>query len=147
MQADKVVAISNMNMKKAVARDVFEDYKFFAEHNRTLEHSIGFEVIKRDKADRRVILEYKLWEYSTLTSWGANEETPLIYLKDTNNLAQRIETLEKMYKMHYSPDRMMKIERALEALTNGQVKFSNPTGTKPQPNFAKILEGLDTLGI
>lgn len=145
---DRVIAISNMNMKKDIAKDVFEDYKFFAEHNRTLEHSIGFEVIKRDKTDRRIILEYKLWEYSTLTSWGANEETPLLYLKDTNNLAQRIDALEKMYRMHYTPERMRKIEKALEALTNGQVKFDDPTVTKPQPNLAKILEGLDdTLGI
>jgi len=147
LQGDKVIAISSMNLKKSVARDVFEDYKFFAEHNRTLEHSIGFEIIKRDKTDKRIILEYKLWEYSTLTSWGANQETPLMYLKDSNNLAQRIDILEKMYKMHYTPERMRKIEKVLEALTGGQVSFNDPTIMKPQPDLAKILEGLDTLVI
>jgi len=146
-QGNKLVAVSSMNMKKAVARDAFEDYKFFAENDRTLEHSIGFEVIKRDKTDRRIILEYKLWEYSTLTSWGANKETPLLYLKDANNLAQRLDNLEKMLKMNYTPERMRRIEKALEALTDGQVEFQDPTITKPQPNLAKILEGFDTLGV
>ncbi len=147
MQGDKLVALSLMNMSKQVARDVFEDYKFFAENDRTLEHSIGFEVIKRDKTDKRIILEYKLWEYSTLTSWGANKDTPLMYLKETNNIAQRMEALEKMLKMNYSPDRMRKIEKALEALTDGEVTFDEPPVTKPPFDLAKLLEGLDSLKV
>jgi phage head maturation protease len=142
---EKIVAISQLNMSKQLTRDVFEDYKFFAENNRTLEHSIGFEVIKRDKEDRRVILEYRLWEYSTLYSWGANEHTPMVYLKESGNLAQRIDTLERMLKMNYSPDRMRKIEKAIESLTDGAVSFGAPTVTEPAKAFAKIAQALDSL--
>ena len=30
-----------LNMKKEVSRDTYEDYKLYAEHGRTLEHSVG----------------------------------------------------------------------------------------------------------
>ncbi len=142
---EKIVAISQLNMSKQLTRDVFEDYKFFAENNRTLEHSIGFEVIKRDKEDRRVILEYRLWEYSTLYSWGANENTPMVYLKESGNLAQRIDTLERMLKMNYSPERIQKIEKAIESLSGGEVSFGTTTPVEPARAFAKISQALDSL--
>lgn len=45
------------------------------------EHSVGFNTIKRDKSDKRVITEAKLWEGSILQTWGANSNTPLLYAK------------------------------------------------------------------
>ena len=42
-------------------------------HGLNAELSIGYEVIKRDEKNRSIITEYKLYEYSFLTSWAANE--------------------------------------------------------------------------
>jgi len=81
-----LMAISQMNMEKILAKDVFSDYKLFAEHNRTLEHSIRVRAIKRDPSDEKRVLEWKLWEYSTLYGWGANPETPMIDIKDLSDL-------------------------------------------------------------
>ena len=45
------------------------------------EHSVGFNTIKRDKSDKRIITEAKLWEGSILQTWGANSNTPVLYVK------------------------------------------------------------------
>jgi len=81
------VAVSQLNLEKQLSRDVFADYKLFAKHNRTLEHSIRVFAIKRDPEDERKVLEWKLhMEYSTVYGWGANSETPLIGIKDMSEI-------------------------------------------------------------
>ena len=106
-----LLSVSQFNMKKEIARDTFEDYKLYAEHGRSLEHSFGFDIIKRDTKDERIITEYKLWEQTTLTSWGANEHTPLVDLKgkDVTTIEDAIGLVDVMLKYKYS-------ERKLEAL-------------------------------
>ncbi len=89
---DQAIAVSQLNLEKQSVRDVFSDYKFFAEHGRSLEHSIGFSVIKtqvNEDINGIDITELKLWEYSTVTL-GANSNTPLLDMKDLS-----IEDLEK----------------------------------------------------
>ena len=44
------------------------------------EHSVGIDVMKRDDSDQAIILEARLWEYSTVT-WGANPLTPTVSVK------------------------------------------------------------------
>src|SRR5258708_4496450 len=38
--------LGQINMKKQLGRDVYEDYKLYAEYGKSLEHSIGVEAIK-----------------------------------------------------------------------------------------------------
>jgi HK97 family phage prohead protease len=55
--------LGQINMKKQLGKDVYEDYKLYAEHNKSLEHSIGVNAIKKeDKGDVRRVFEWKLWE-------------------------------------------------------------------------------------
>ncbi len=63
--------VSQLNLKKQIGRDTLEDYKLFAECGRTLEHSIEVRAMKRDGEDRRKVLQWKMFEFSTLTSWEA----------------------------------------------------------------------------
>lgn len=86
------VAVSQLNIRKQLGKDVFEDYKLFAEHGKTLQHSVRVMPVKfeeeRDK-DRTVrkVSEWKLvMEYSTLYGWGANQQTPLIDIKSLSDL-------------------------------------------------------------
>ena len=81
-----LLTTSQMNMSKQVVKDVFADYKLFAEHNKSLEHSVRVQDVKRDTKDERLVLEWKLWEYSTLYSWGSNENTPLMNIKSMDDL-------------------------------------------------------------
>jgi HK97 family phage prohead protease len=84
------IAVSQLNMNKELGRDVFEDYRLYAENDKSLEHSIRVNAIKRDSEDERKVLEWKLWEYSTLYGWGANSETPLIDIKGIEDLEMMI---------------------------------------------------------
>ena len=80
----KMTAAFNMN--KQISRETYEDYKLYAEYGKTLEHSIGVDAVKRDKSDNRKVLEWKLWEFSTLTNWGSNANTPLIDIKSIESM-------------------------------------------------------------
>jgi len=89
------IAISKLNIDEdnPLARTVFSNYKFAAEMGRTLEHSIRVRAIKRDTADERKVLEWKLIiEYSTLYGWGSNPQTPLIDIKSINDLELMIKS-------------------------------------------------------
>ena len=44
------------------------------------EHSVGIDVLQRDEVDQAIILEARLWEYSSVT-WGANALTPTVSVK------------------------------------------------------------------
>ncbi|MFA5457630.1 MAG: HK97 family phage prohead protease [Synergistaceae bacterium] len=81
-----VLTTSKMNIKKQIVRDVYEDYILFKENNRSLEHSVRVNPIKRDKQDPRLVTEWRLWEYSTLAAWGANSQTPLLGIKNLSDL-------------------------------------------------------------
>jgi HK97 family phage prohead protease len=81
-----LLVTSQMNLKKQSVRDVYEDYKLFKEHDRTLEHSVRVNAIKRDPNNEKMVTEWLLWEYSTLYGWGANSETPLVNIKSLDDL-------------------------------------------------------------
>jgi len=107
---------SAMNLKKDLAKDVFEDYKFFAGYNRTLEHSIGTWIVKSvpDGKFKR-ILEYALFEYSTLSFLGANPETPLVSFKNDSNF-QQLNLLTQMLKGNYTDERFKILENSINLI-------------------------------
>jgi len=101
---DGLEVISKMNLENELPRETFNNYKFFAEGGQTLEHSIGYSVVKEESSDEQkanILKEVKLMEYSTLDFLGANSETPLLDLKSDMNsqeLIKRIEILESKLK-------------------------------------------------
>lgn len=106
-----------MNLKKEIARDTYEDYKLYAEYGRSLEHSVMVQAIKRDKGDERKVLEWKMWEYSTLTTWGANEQTPMIDIKASNDLGEAIAFMELcLRKGNYTDDRGKEMEKHIKIM-------------------------------
>lgn len=107
--------LGQLNMKKEIARDTYEDYKLYAAHGRSLEHSIGVDAIKKEQdKDVRRVQEWKLWEYSTLYTWGANDQTPMLGIKSLSDIPDAIDWLEiKMRKGNYTDDRFKEIEKHL----------------------------------
>lgn len=67
------------------------------------EHSIGYGTVKKtvlnpdaDWKDQQTQLqELRLWEFSSLTAWGANQNTPLLGMKDLKSVEDRIDKLIK----------------------------------------------------
>ena len=113
---------SKFNMKKQLSLDIYYDYQLYAENNKTLEHSIGVDIMQRNPANLSEVTEYKMWEYSTLTNWGANENTPLISLKDMGGMSvdqmqEQLEFITKSIKLPYSDERLAKIEKSISTLT------------------------------
>lgn len=113
-----LVMTGQLNLAKQIGRDTLEDYKLFASAGRTLEHSIGVQAIKRDKEDKRKVLEWKMWEYSTLTNWGSNPQTFLIGIKNDNegDVRRNIEFIRQALKMRYSDARLKLYEMKLDML-------------------------------
>lgn len=95
-----LIMVGKLNLEKQIGRDTLADYKLYAENGRTLEHSIGVKAIKRDETDPRKVLEWKMFEYSTLTSWGSNPQTFLVNLKSgtQEQVKEAIEFIRKAFK-------------------------------------------------
>jgi HK97 family phage prohead protease len=66
------------------------------------EHSIGFRTLREQKSgEANEIHEVMLFEGSSLTAWGANENTPLLGLKNMGNVEQvkdQIKAFEKFIR-------------------------------------------------
>jgi HK97 family phage prohead protease len=119
---------AQFNLEKQIARDTYEDYKLYQEYGKTLEHSVGLQAIKYTIDEQkmiRTVTEWKLWEFSTLTHWGANQDTPLLGIKDNSNLEsilskftaeELIPVLNKMNIGNYSDTRKKQAEQIQKAL-------------------------------
>lgn len=114
-----LVMVGQLNLAKQIGRDTLEDYKLYAAAGRTLEHSIGVQAIKRDPEDKRKVLEWKMWEYSTLTSWGSNPQTFLVGIKqdDPATVRANIEFIRRALQMRYTDERLKQYEMRLDMLT------------------------------
>jgi len=119
-----LLVTSKMNLAKQFVKDVFADYVLFSQNNRTLEHSVRVRDIKRDTNDERIVLEWKLWEYSTLYSWGANERTPLVNIKSLADLELMITD------GNYSDEKSKQIIELYEKLKN-LLKPGTTQGAEP----------------
>lgn len=117
-KSDNLIVTGQLNLSKQIGRDILADYKLFAEAGRTLEHSIGVKAIRRDKEDKRKVLQWKMYEYSTLTWMGANPNTYLVGLKSATPAEVRdaVDLLKLALKQKgYSDERLMNIEKELDA--------------------------------
>jgi phage head maturation protease len=91
-------AQAKFNLDKEFSRNMYSDYKFFQENGQTIKHSVGVTAIKFDmNKDIRDVKEWKLWEFSSLTKWPANDETPTHSIKsfdeiELNEILKNIET-------------------------------------------------------
>lgn len=132
-----LLTVSQFNMKKALARDVFEDIKLTVEHGQNAELSIGYNVVRRSAKDQSKIEEYKLHEYSFLSSWAANELSITTALKSETDIIHEIKKLTEMYNRKYSDGRLSEIETLLKALDNA----TPPKDTLPdEPQIAEAIK-------
>lgn len=113
-----LMTVTQFNMKKDVSKDMYTDIKLMVEHDLNPELSIGYEVIKRDEKNQKKINEYKLYEYSFLTGWAANELATVQDVKSIKSHYGIIEIIKKAYDMDYSDSRLRQIEELLKSLTD-----------------------------
>lgn len=116
---------SQLMLGTTLGKDVYEMYKAGA----ITEHSFRFDIIKsyQDKSqDARIITEYKLWEASSLTAWGANERTPVISIKSQEELLKELTEAIKAGKL--KPEQLIKSLEILPGFT-----YTEPNLTGPEP--------------
>lgn len=111
--------VSQFFMHKDAAKDMYYDIKMMLSAPKPLnpELSIGYSIVERDRKDKRIITEYKLMEYSFLTSWAANALSVATDLKSVKDHYGVMELLTKMYDIPYSDPRLKQIETVLQSLS------------------------------
>lgn len=118
-QNGDVVMVGQLNMDKQLCRDVYTDYKLMAQYGRTLEHSVGVIPIKRNKDDKRMVEEWKMLEYSTLSFLGANPCTYLVDIKSAtpSRIKEAVNFLQSALKEPtYSDYRLKSLDMNLQLL-------------------------------
>lgn len=120
-----LLTVTQFNLKKEVSRDMFTDIQLMKDNGLNAELSIGYEVIARDEKNKSIIKEYKLYEYSFLTSWAANELATVNSIKSIENFYGILAIIEKSYNLNYSDTRLKQIETILKSLN--QKPSSNDT--------------------
>ena len=134
-----LLTTSQFNMQKDLGRDMFQDVKLMHENNLNAELSIGYKVMQRDVKNKSIINEYKLMEYSFLSSWGANELSTVQGIKSIKSTYGILEIIEKSYNLDYSDNRLRQIEALLKSLSN------EPSETDTLNEKPIILESLKSL--
>lgn len=113
-----LLTTTQFNMKTELGRDLFQDIKLMHDNGLNAELSIGYNVVKRDEKTKSIITEYKLMEYSFLTSWGANQLSTVQGVKSIKSVYGIMELIEKSYNLDYSDARLRQIETLLKSLSD-----------------------------
>lgn len=119
-------------------RNMFFDIKLMMENGQDADLSIGYEVLQRDQKDKRIIKEYKLWEYSFLTSWGANNLSVATGIK-SDNPSEVIEMLTKAYNLPYTDSRLIQIENLLKSLAKEPDQTGTTLTVEPTKSIYSLL--------
>ena len=126
-----LLTTTQFNMNKPLGKDMFTDVKLMHDNGLNAELSIGYQVLNRDKKNKSIITEYKLMEYSFLSSWAANELSTVQDIKGVKSHYGIMELIEKAYNLDYSDERLRRIETILKALSNKEPLPSNTPNDKP----------------
>lgn len=115
--------VTQFNMKKDLAKDMFTDIQLCCDNKQNADLSIGYEimdyeVIKSQDKQIQQNKEYKLYEYSFLTGWGANSSAIVTGIKSEQDI---ILLLTQKYNLPYSDTRLREIETILKSLTKSPV--------------------------
>ncbi len=95
-----LLVTSQLILDTQLGKETYAEYKALAAAGKQMEHSCGLNAIKYEVTDPddwekriRTVSEWKLWEVSTLTSWGANDKALTVSVKDLKDATR--EDLEK----------------------------------------------------
>lgn len=130
------------------------DFLKMVESDLVKEHSIGFNIRNQKKGkDANELIDITLYEGSSLTSWGANEYTPMLGVKSLDQRKARVKQLEKFIKYTDATDETIELlmleikqlNQLIEDISNAQV----PAVADPEPptvNLEKMVkEAMDII--
>lgn len=110
------------------------------------EHSIGYGVVKKTvlnpdadwREQQTQLHELKLWEFSSLTAWGANQNTPLLGVKSKQDIEGRIGNLIKAVEngtftdttFHFLQEELLFLQKAFKDITTKPEQSTLPGNWK-----------------
>jgi uncharacterized protein len=113
-----LLTTTRFNMSKSVSRDMFTDIQLMMEHGQEADMSVGVIPVKTDQeGEYEKVYEWKLKEYSFLSSWGANDKSVVQQIKSGKSVQEIVSLIEKAYDLDYSDSRLKEIEKILKSLT------------------------------
>lgn len=121
------------------------DFIKMVESDLVKEHSIGFNVRNHKKGkDANELIDITLYEGSSLTSWGANEYTPMLGVKSLDQRKARVKQLEKFVKHTDATDETIELlmleikqlNQLIEDISNAQV----PAIADPAPPTVDLVK-------
>jgi len=136
--------VSQFNLEKQVSKDMFSDIKLLTKEGLSAELSIGYWVMARDRKNPKIITEYKLKEYSFLSSWAANELSRVTGIKSIKSVYGVMELLTKMYNLNYSDPKLRQIETILQSLSKDPSDLQDTLKSDPIDG-TKIITELSTV--
>ncbi|MFO8021006.1 MAG: HK97 family phage prohead protease [Perlabentimonas sp.] len=141
-----LLVTSQLIMGKQVAKELFEEYKVYAEMGNSMEHSVGFFPIKSDfnnESGVNYIKEVKLMDVTTMETWGANEITPQGALKQFKTIDDAITAMKLMVNGRFEDEKLQQIDNTLNKL---KALVNDEPGTPTQRNepLNEILKKLQT---
>lgn len=135
-----LLTVSKFNLNKEISRDMFTDIQLLMDHGQNAELSVGYEVVSRDEKNRSIIKEYKLWEYSFLSSWAANSLSVVNDIKSLENHYGILSIIEKSYNLPYSDTRLREIETILKSLSYQEPELV--TTPKVEPITPELIKSI-----
>ncbi len=91
-----LLVTSQLILGTQLGKETYEEYKAMFAAGKQMEHSVGVNAIKYEMDEEnacRKVSEWKLWEVSTLTAWGANDRALTVSIKDLKDATR--EDIEK----------------------------------------------------
>ena len=132
-----------------------KDFIKMVESGLIAEHSIGFKILREQKSgDANQIHEVMLFEGSSLTAWGANENTPMIGMKNMGtieDIQSQIKSFEKFIRDSDVTDetidlcliKVKQLAQALERMSSTEAVIETPLQQKeeivPVESFISII--------
>jgi HK97 family phage prohead protease len=133
-----------------------EDFIKMADSGLITEASYGYKVIKEQKLKdgTNELLEVKMWEWSSLTAWGANQYTPIISLtkdltkaEQEDKIASRIKALERFCKTTTATDEtiqllLLELKQLQQLFIDNQKATEPDVTTQPETKDDELLSAL-----
>ena len=131
-------------VSKVGTHSLGKDFVKMVESGLIAEHSIGFKTLREQKSgDANQIHEVMLFEGSSLTAWGANENTPLIGMKNMatiEDIQSQIKAFEKFIRDSDVTDetidlcliKVKQLAQALEMMNSTEAAIAAPPQQKEE---------------
>lgn len=137
---------------KVGTHNLGQDFIKMVESDLVKEHSIGFSVVREQKGqDGNEMFDLKLYEGSSLTAWGANEFTPLLGMKSSKDIKDRIKTFEKFVRNSNATDEAIEmclleikqLYQVVETMSSKEAVVETPTQQKS--DNADLLDAINLI--